>query len=71
MLRSDLAGPLRSIIELDRWDDLIGVDLHGSEQRPTEPDTAQVWSRLRVAGKVTKCHAGEFDGAERVREAIE
>jgi adenosine deaminase len=72
MLRSDLAGPLRPIIDqLDRWDELIGVDLHGSEQMPTEPDTAKVWSRLRAAGKVTKCHAGEFDGAERVREAIE
>src|SRR5690606_35213028 len=23
------------------------------------------------AGKITKCHAGEFDGAARVREAIE
>jgi adenosine deaminase len=72
MLRSDLAGPLRPIIDqLDRWDDLTGVDLHGSEQMPTEPDTAKVWSRLRAAGKVTKCHAGEFDGAARVREAIE
>jgi len=26
---------------------------------------------LRAAGKVTKCHAGEFDGPARVREAIE
>jgi adenosine deaminase len=38
---------------------------------PTHPDTAAVWARLRAAGKVTKCHAGEFDGAARVREAIE
>jgi len=38
---------------------------------PTERDTAGVWARLRAAGKVTKCHAGEFDGAARVREAIE
>jgi adenosine deaminase len=30
-----------------------------------------VWARLRAAGKVTKCHAGEFDGPARVREAIE
>jgi adenosine deaminase len=36
-----------------------------------ERDTAAVWARLRAAGKVTKCHAGEFDGAARVREAIE
>ncbi len=26
---------------------------------------------MRAAGKVTKCHAGEFGGPERVREAIE
>jgi adenosine deaminase len=30
-----------------------------------------VWARLRAAGKITKVHAGEFDGAHRVREAIE
>jgi adenosine deaminase len=34
-------------------------------------DAAEVWARVRAAGKVTKCHAGEFDGAARVREAIE
>ena len=72
MLRSDLAGDLRPTIDqLHTWTDLAGVDLHGFEQMPTEPDTAAVWARLRAAGKVTKCHAGEFDGAARVREAIE
>lgn len=71
MLRSDLAGELRPTIDrLGTWDGLAGVDLHGYEQMPTEPDTAAVWARLRAAGKVTKCHAGEFDGAARVREAI-
>jgi adenosine deaminase len=38
---------------------------------PTEPWSRTVWSRARAAGKATKCHAGEFDGAHRVREAIE
>jgi len=38
---------------------------------PTEPWSLKVWERMRKAGKVTKCHAGEFDGAERVREAIQ
>jgi adenosine deaminase len=72
MLRSDLAGDLRPTIDqLHTWTDLAGVDLHGFEQMPTERDTAAVWARLRAAGKVTKCHAGEFDGAARVREAIE
>ncbi|MEO6993531.1 MAG: adenosine deaminase [Lacunisphaera sp.] len=72
MLRSDISGSLRPVIDqLHSWDDLAGVDLHGIETLRTEPDTAAIWARLRAAGKVTKCHAGEFDGAVRVREAIE
>lgn len=72
MLRSDIEGDLRATIdELHEWDYLAGVDLHGFEQMPTAPGTAEVWASLRAAGKVTKCHAGEFDGAWRVREAIE
>jgi adenosine deaminase len=72
MLRSDFVGELRPTIEeLHKWDDLAGVDLHGHETMPTHPDTAKIWARLRAAGKITKCHAGEFDGAARVREAIE
>ena len=72
MLRSDIAGDLRPTIDqLHTWDGLAGVDLHGFEQMPTERDTGAVWARLRAAGKITKCHAGEFDGPARVREAIE
>lgn len=72
MLRSDLGGELRKTIDqLHTWEKLAGVDLHGYEQMETHPETAAVWARLRAAGKVTKCHAGEFDGAPRVREAIE
>jgi adenosine deaminase len=72
MLRNDYAGPLQGVIDdLVNWDELSGVDLHGNEATVTEPWTAPVWGRLRDAGKVTKAHAGEFDGAQRVREAIE
>lgn len=72
MLRTDYTGPMQAVIDdLVNWDDLAGVDLHGFEPVPTEPWSAPVWARLRAAGKVTKCHAGEFDGAHRVREAIE
>lgn len=72
MLRSDIVGELRPLIDqLHKLDGLAGVDLHGHETIPTAPDTAAVWARLRAAGKVTKCHAGEFDGPARVREAIE
>jgi adenosine deaminase len=72
MLRTDYAGAMQAVIDdLENWDDLAGVDLHGLESLPTEPWTAKVWARLRAAGKVTKAHAGEFDGPHRVREAIE
>jgi adenosine deaminase len=72
MLRSDITGDLRPTInQLHMWEGLAGVDLHGFEQMPTAVETAEVWARIRAAGKVTKCHAGEFDGAARVREAIE
>jgi adenosine deaminase len=72
LLRSDIAGELRGVIDqLHTWDELAGVDLHGHEDLLTEPDTAAVWAKLRAAGKVTKCHAGEFGGAAKVREAIE
>ncbi len=72
MLRSDFEGPVRATIDqLHTWEGLAGVDLHGDERMPTHPDTQKVWTKLRDAGKILKCHAGEFDGPARVREAIE
>lgn len=72
VLRSDFDGPLRATIDqLHTWEGLAGVDLHGHEMLPTHADTAATWTRLRAVGKITKAHAGEFDGAARVREAIE
>jgi adenosine deaminase len=72
MLRSDIVGELRPTIDqLHTWETLAGIDLHGHELMPTPPETAAIWARARAAGKITKCHAGEFDGSQRVREAIE
>jgi adenosine deaminase len=72
MLRSDIVGELRPTIDqLHTWEGLAGIDLHGHELMATPPETAAIWERARTAGKITKCHAGEFDGAARVREAIE
>ena len=72
MLRNAYDGPLRETIdELEGWDDLSGVDLHGFETMPTEPWSFGVWEKMRKAGKVTKCHAGEFDGPKKVRESIQ
>lgn len=72
MLRSDIVGDLRPTIDqLHTWEALAGIDLHGHEVMATPSETAAIWDRARAAGKITKCHAGEFDGAARVREAIE
>jgi adenosine deaminase len=72
MLRSDIEGELRPTIDqLHTWEGLAGIDLHGHETMPTPAEAAAIWARAREAGKITKCHAGEFDGAARVREAIE
>lgn len=72
MKRDDYSGPLRPVIDsVTDWPGLAGIDLHGYERMPTEPWTARIWAQARAAGLVTKCHAGEFDGAPRVREAIE
>jgi len=72
MPRNSYTDGLRPVIDsLHTWNNLAGIDLHGFEQMPTESWTRPVWERVRAAGKVTKCHAGEFDGAARVREAIE
>ncbi|MDF9828263.1 adenosine deaminase [Ereboglobus sp. PH5-10] len=71
MLRNDYRGPMRAVIDgIADCDNITGVDLHGLETLPTEAWTSRVWKRMRAAGKITKAHAGEFDGAARVREAI-
>jgi len=72
MLRTAYDSPLRATIdEMHGWEDLAGVDLHGLETMPTEPWSFKVWERMRKEGKVTKCHAGEFAGPEKVSEAIQ
>jgi adenosine deaminase len=60
------AGPkMKSVLEdALTWPDLAGVDLHGFEDAPLEPWTAEYWAAARKAGKYTKAHAGEFMGAD-------
>jgi adenosine deaminase len=53
------------------WKHLDGIDLHGDENIPLGGWADKVWKRFNDAGKVTKAHAGEFCGAEFVREVIE
>jgi adenosine deaminase len=64
----------RSFIEASLgWDEVDGIDLHGTETTPLEPWTADLWGRARAAGKRTKAHAGEFAGpafVERVMDEL-
>jgi adenosine deaminase len=72
MRRIDYTPALAPMIDsLHAWDHLAGVDLHGVESWPLEAWTAPVWRRVAEAGKVTKAHAGELTGPERVREVVE
>jgi adenosine deaminase len=72
MLRNHYSPVMKPIIDgLKNWDLLDGVDLHGVEVLDLEPWTVSIWSIVRVAGKETKAHAGEFGGADNVRQVIE
>ncbi len=72
MFRDHYVGPLAKIVdEAIAWDEIAGVDLHGFERPEFQPWTAEVWTRARSLGKVTKAHAGEFASAADVRRAVE
>ncbi|HEY9248441.1 MAG TPA: adenosine deaminase, partial [Rariglobus sp.] len=52
MCHGDYQGAGRELIEdALRWPELDGIDLHGPEDAPLEPWTAEVWARARRAGK--------------------
>lgn len=53
------------------WERLAGIDLHGPEDAPLEPWTAEIWEAARAAGKATKAHAGEFMGADFVARILD
>ena len=53
------------------WPGLAGIDLHGTENYPLEPWTAEYWEAARRSGKYTKAHAGEFMGAGFVRQILD
>jgi adenosine deaminase len=72
MCHNDYQGAGRELIEeCLRWPELDGIDLHGWEDIPLEPWTADVWARARAAGKFTKAHAGEFMGADYVDQTLD
>ncbi|MEO0508597.1 MAG: adenosine deaminase family protein [Verrucomicrobiota bacterium] len=53
------------------WSNLAGIDLHGPEDLPLEPWTADIWAKAGAAGKFLKAHAGEFMPASFVQKCIE
>lgn len=65
-------GPkMRPVIEDSlTWDGFAGLDLHGTEDIPLEPWSAEIFAEARVLGKFTKAHAGEFMGADFVQRVV-
>jgi len=63
---------MRPVIEDSlSWPGFAGLDLHGAEDIPLEPWSAEIFAAARAAGKFTKAHAGEFMGADFVRRVVE
>lgn len=72
MVRNGYTDVMRPILDtLHKWEELDGIDLHGQEWLDLEEWTPPVWKRCRDAGKIIKCHAGEFGGPEKIYEALD
>ncbi len=50
---------------------IVGVDLAGDEARQPARNFAALFDQIRSAGLMVTAHAGEFAGAESVKETIE
>ena len=72
MRHNDYEGIGKEIIDdCLTWEGLWGIDLHGPEDYPLEPWTAEVWKAAGAAGKFLKAHAGEFMPASFVKRCID
>lgn len=72
MVRNGYTEVMRPILDsLHEWEELDGIDLHGQEWLELEDWTPPIWERCRDAGKIIKCHAGEFGGPDKVYEALD
>ncbi len=72
MVRNGYTEAMRPILDtLHMWDELDGIDLHGQEWLALEDWTPPIWRRCRDAGKIIKCHAGEFGGPDKIYEALD
>ena len=71
MLRDHYRDDLAKLLDaVHTWDDLDGIDMHGHETVPWGDWTIDVWRNVREAGRCTKAHAGEFEGAKDVNTAL-
>ncbi len=69
---NDYKDALKDVIdECIGWEGLDGIDLHGWPTMVLEPWTAEIWQRIRDAGKFTKAHAGELLGPDSIRQALD
>ncbi len=72
MLRNHYSEKMAPILDdCPNWEGLDGIDLHGPERLPIQSWKERLWRAARDAGMETKAHAGEFGGADYVRDAIE
>lgn len=72
MVRNGCTEVMRPVFEkLHEWEELDGIDLHGQEWHALEDWTPPLWKRCRDAGKIIKCHAGEFGGPDKIYEALD
>ncbi|MCZ6675289.1 MAG: adenosine deaminase [Verrucomicrobia bacterium] len=72
MLRNHYQGDLIPLMdEIHTWEGLDGIDMHGHETIPWAAWAGDLWQRVREAGKFTKSHAGEFEGAKDVNTALD
>ena len=72
MLRNHYRGDLVSMLDqVHSWEALDGIDMHGHETIPWGSWAGEVWRRVHDAGKCTKAHAGEFEGAKDVNAALD
>lgn len=72
MLRNHYQGDLIPLMDkIHTWEGLDGIDMHGHETIPWDTWAGELWQRVREAGKFTKGHAGEFEGAKDVNAALD
>lgn len=72
MLRNHYRDDLAFLLDaVHTWEGLAGIDMHGHETIPWGAWTEQVWRSVAEAGKCTKAHAGEFEGAGDINKALD